>query len=143
MAKIQKKIFRDGYGGTVEFSNIVSSSVTNPHSTMISIRTKEKTNNFYVARYIDLDSIGPFELESRVYAYLDSIKEEMKLTPAEAQMYRNNKNFKSIVKEELVKIEKQLNKELIQAAKDDDVISCYEIAKRINDVRESIEKKEK
>jgi hypothetical protein len=93
MAKLQKKIFKDGYGGYVEFSNIVSSSVTNPHSTFIQIISDGVTHNRWVNRYIDLDSIGPFKLDALIYNYLDSIKDELYETQWEAQMAYNNKKF--------------------------------------------------
>jgi hypothetical protein len=93
MAKFQKKIFKDGYGGYVEFSNIVTSSVKNPYSTFIQIISDGVTHNRWVNRYIDLDSIGPFKLDAQIYNYLDSIKDELYKTPAEAQMAYNNKKF--------------------------------------------------
>lgn len=93
MAKIQLKKFKDDFG-IVTLSNMVSSSVKNPHQTLITINSDNKTWTYHVHRYIDLDTIDTY---ANVWAFLDSIKEELKHTSAEAQMYQNNKQFKEMV----------------------------------------------
>lgn len=99
MAQIQKKIFKEGYN-SIEFSNIVTSSVKNPHSTMIVVKDRWHKYNFYVARYIDLDTIDTYNYACK---FLASIAEEIKSTPAEAQMYQNNKKFNEFIDSELNK----------------------------------------
>ena len=112
MAKLQKKIFKDGYDGYVEFSNIVSSSLSNPHSTFIQIISDGVTHNRWVNRYIDLDSIGPFKLDAQIYNYLDSIKDELYETPEGAQMAYNNKKFNEFIDSELKRMKE---KEMVTA----------------------------
>ena len=97
MAKIQLRTFKDDFG-IVTLSNMVSSSVKNPHQTLITVNMDDKTWTYHVHRYIDLDTIDTY---ANVWAFLHSIKEELKQTSAEAQMYQNNKQFQAFVKEEI------------------------------------------
>ena len=97
MAKIQLRKFKDDFG-IVTLSNMVSSSVKNPHQTLITINSGDKTWTYHVNRYIDLDSINTY---ANVWAFLDSIKDEMFKERWEAEMYQNNKQFQTFVKEEI------------------------------------------
>jgi hypothetical protein len=87
-------------GDTVEISSTKSTYLEQPYTTKFHITLSDgNTKDFWSYRYIDLDSIGPFEFgKNNVWGYLESIKDELYGSEATAQMAYNNKKFnKSLV----------------------------------------------
>ena len=91
---VKTVLFNAGDGDTVHISSTKSTYLEQPYTIQFHITLSDGyTKDYWAFRYIDLDSIGPFEFEHHIWAYLESIKDELYHSESDAQMAYHNKKF--------------------------------------------------